>query len=65
MATSGYDYVVPANILQDAFGSGSYIGNLGYFCKKELQIEKTTHLPLRFRLGSLAQNNHLEGKPGW
>jgi len=65
MENGGYDYLLPANILQDAYGSGYYIGKLGYFCKKELQIEKTTHLPLRLRLGSLQEVNHLEGKPGW
>jgi hypothetical protein len=42
-----------------------YTGTLGYFCKRELEIEKTTHLPLRFRLGSLAEVNRLEEKPGW
>jgi hypothetical protein len=47
------------------YGSGYYIGNLGFFCKKELEIEKTTHLPLRLRLGSLQEVNRLEGKPGW
>jgi hypothetical protein len=47
------------------FSKFDYTGSLGYFCKKELQIEKATHLPLRFRLGSLQEVNHLEGKPGW
>jgi hypothetical protein len=65
MESGGYDYLIPANILLDSYGSGYYIGNLGYFCRKELQVEKTTHLPIRLRLGSLAETNRLEGKPGW
>jgi hypothetical protein len=53
-----------AMLLAEA-GSGYYIGNLGYFCRKELQMEKATGLPLRIRLGSLQEVNRLEGKPGW
>jgi hypothetical protein len=39
-----------------------YTCNIGFFCKKELLIEKTPKIPLRFRLGSLEQCNYYEGK---
>ena len=37
--------------------------NLGFICKKELQLDKVIAVPLRFRLGSLAYVNYLEQKP--
>ena len=40
-----------------------YYNCLGFFCRKEIQIEKVTTLPFRFRLGSLAYVNYLEQKP--
>jgi hypothetical protein len=44
-------------------GADYYTQNFGFFCKKELQFEKATKIPLRFRLGSLQYNDYLEQKP--
>lgn len=33
----------------------------GFFCKKELLLEKNTKIPMRLRLGSVEQCNYLEG----
>ncbi|MGB5005545.1 MAG: hypothetical protein WBO39_01305 [Ferruginibacter sp.] len=40
-----------------------YPQHFGFFCKKELQFEKASKIPLRFRLGSLQYNDYLEQKP--
>jgi hypothetical protein len=40
-----------------------YTQNFGFFCKKELQFEKITKIPFKFRLGSVQQCDWMEGKP--
>lgn len=39
-----------------------YAQHLGIVCRKEYKLEKETHIPFRFRLGSLEYCNYLEGK---
>jgi len=52
----------PAPVTPTSLASDYYTCHFGFFCKKELEFEKSTRIPLRFRLGSLEQCNALEGK---
>lgn len=40
-----------------------YNQHLGYFCKKEIQLQKITSLPVFIRLGSKEYVDYLERKP--
>ncbi len=39
-----------------------YYNSIGFFCKKELQLEKSVKLPLKIRLGSVGYTDKMEGK---
>ena len=45
-----------------AIPANRVVTQFGFFCRRELELEKTIHLPLKFRLGSLEYCNKLEGK---
>ena len=47
---------------QAALEPDYYTRHFGFFCRKELQFQKATAIPLRFRLGTLDYVNRLEGK---
>lgn len=50
--------IAPIPIISNNF----YTQNFGFFCKKELQLEKVTKIPFKFRLGSVQQCDWMEGK---
>lgn len=54
---------LPQLILFRPIFQSSYADYLGFFCKKEIQLDKITFVPLRFRLGSLDYVNWMEQKP--
>lgn len=40
----------------------NYVQQLGFFCRKELELDKRIALPIRFRLGSKEYVDRMEGK---
>ena len=39
-----------------------YVNSMGFFCKKELQLEKAVKFPVKMRLGSVPYTDKMEGK---
>jgi len=52
----------PQNPDQPILPASFYTKQIGFFCQKELQLDKMTFIPFRFRLGSLDYVNWMEKK---
>ena len=52
--------VFQASNVVNTIGNNYYTRQFGFFCKRELALEKVTKVPFRFRLGSLDYVNGLE-----
>jgi hypothetical protein len=50
--------IVPIRLLAQDY----YASNVGFFCKKEILLQKTIKIPVKFRLGSVRYCDALEGK---
>jgi len=48
--------------LPNPVSSDFYCNSLGFFCRQEWKVEKAIAIPFRFRLGSVAEVDRLEGK---
>jgi hypothetical protein len=52
----------PGNSPVKTVPSAFYFNSIGFFCQKELQLEKSLKFAVKFRLGSVAYTNEMEGK---
>ncbi len=57
-----YPAIITQSIFLPVISPNYYTQNFGFFCKKELQWEKATKIPFKFRLGSVEQCDRMEGK---
>ncbi len=53
-----YNLIKPTVIIAPNF----YTQNFGFFCKKEVQLQKAIKVPFVFRLGSVEMCDRLEGR---
>lgn len=52
----------PSYLLPAALPANFSVQQLPFFCDKEYKLEKATKIPFRFRLGSVAYCDKMEGK---
>ncbi len=60
--TAGSDTLNPQKQLPLPLSPTFYSSHIGFFCQKELQLQKAVKLPVKFRLGSVAYTDKMEGK---
>lgn len=60
LRASAIDKIPSRFLLSKTVSADHYTKGFGFFCRKELQLEKRTGIPLRFRLGSLGYCNSIE-----
>jgi hypothetical protein len=69
LPTTGFHVVMPQMVVPPVFQAPSVVSSIsnnyytlqfGFFCKKEMMLEKATRVPFRFRLGSLDCCNKIE-----
>jgi hypothetical protein len=53
---------LPAKVSLKVLPQNFYIQHLGFFCKKEVQLQKITSLPVYIRLGSKEYVDAREGR---
>ena len=49
-------------LIQQIIPANYYVTQLGFFCKQEIKFEKSTKIPFKFRLGTVAECDQMEGK---
>jgi hypothetical protein len=54
--------VIKNHAVTSSIAGNFYTQNFGFMCKSELHLQKSTGVPLRFRLGSLQYCDAMEGK---
>lgn len=57
------DKTQPFYLFNNYIKPDHYSSRMGFFCQKELQLEKITNIPIRLRVGSVDYVNYLEQKP--
>jgi hypothetical protein len=52
----------PTSTFMNSLPVGYYYHSIGFFCQKELQLEKAIKVPVKIRLGNVHYTDRMEGK---